>query len=735
MKLSKIKSISKINYSGKVYDLSFDKDNLFFTSSNVLSDGVKSYILVHNSSPDIDIDFETGSDVKTDEFLYNKYGKECVFPVITFSTFNEKGCLKDVAKAFGQDAGFDSNVFAVTKEMPKSFMKYEGDLKDWLREHSNSPEASEVVKNWIQNPTNKKIIDTTLTLQGQVRNLGKHAAGIVITPGPVWEYMPINMVKGVAVSGFQESGSGKDLSDLGILKLDRLNLTTLNVLKQSIKLVKENRGIDISEEVKYVDLDNPELFEELRSGNNQGVFQFESEGMSKLIKNMHTENFEEMVAANALYRPGPMGVGAHEEYIRNKKSPESIELVHPSLEPLLRNTNGVLIFQEQLMFIAHELAGMSLGEGDNLRKVMDKASKNIKKTLSGERLEESESSNKNYKEYLKLWDKFKEGCKAKGLEENEVKDIEEWLVKYLGYSFNRSHSVSYSYVAMQTLYMKRYYPTEFYTALLNHAKDDESWLSSAIMAAFTKGIKILPPNRKSKWEWGMLDENTILMGFSSINGMGEIAFEELQSIGISDIDKDKFFMHQFSKFNKANFEACLKAGVFDDWSSSREELMEFRKYKMKSNTMQMDLFGQNRFDIIEENLKDKYEPTPEEVKYKDFIKVCSLDLNLFNKISKLKQDFMDKYDFNIEPVTEFENPNKYYYFVIKGVQEKYSIKGKKYWSLELSDGGSVVKMVVWADAYDRISDLIEEGSIYITKFKKEQGWLKFQDGCQFRKIS
>ncbi len=440
MKISKIKSVKKIKYTGKVYDLSFDKDHLFFATSNDISKGIErpvSSILVHNSVPDIDIDFETGSDVKTDEFLYNRYGKECVFPVITFSTFNEKGCLKDSAKAFGQDAGFESDVFAVTKEMPKMFMKYDGDLKHWLDNWSLNPECSPRVKSWIQSPNNSKIINTTLTLQGQIRNLGKHAAGIVITPGSAWNYMPINVVKGVRVSGFQESGSGKDLSTLGILKLDRLNLTTLNILKESINLVKNNKGVDITENVKYVDLDNPELFEELRFGNNQGIFQFESDGMSKLIKDMHTESFEEMVAANALYRPGPMGVGAHDEYIRNKKDPESINLVHQSLEPLLRKTNGVLIFQEQLMFIAHELADMSLGEGDNLRKVMDKASKIIKKSLSAESLTEKEKNDKSYKEYLSLWEKFKSGCKTKGLDENSIKDIEEWLIKYLGYSFNR----------------------------------------------------------------------------------------------------------------------------------------------------------------------------------------------------------------------------------------------------------------------------------------------------------
>ena len=687
-----------------------------------------------NSPPDIDIDFETGSDVKTDEFLYNKYGKECVFPVITFSTFNEKGCLKDVAKAFGQEGGFESDVFSVTKEMPKMFMKYDGDLKDWLRDWPNNKECSTRVKNWILDPENKKIIEITLRLQGQVRNLGKHAAGIVITPSNVWNSMPINVVKGIRVSGFQESGSGKDLSDLGILKLDRLNLTTLNVLKESINLVKINRGIDISEQVKYVDLDNPDLFEELRGGNNQGIFQFESDGMSKMIKKMHTESFEEMVAANALYRPGPMGLKAHEEYIKNKKHPEETSLVHSCLEPLLKNTNGVLIFQEQLMFIAHELGGMSLGEGDNLRKVMDKASKIIKKRLSGDKLEPKEENDKSYKEYIDLWKKFKDGCKTNGLNDGEIKSIEEWLVKYLGYSFNRSHSVSYSYIAMQTLFMKRYYPTEFYTALLNNAKNDEDWLSSTIMGAFLKGIKILPPSRKSKWEWTMLDEESVLMGFSGINGMGEIAYDELQKVNIENISKDKFFTNAFSKFNKTNFESCLKAGVFDDWSESREELKELRRMKMKTNTMQLDLFGQNSFDIAQESIKDKYEPTEKDEKYKQFIEVCSLDLELFNKISTIKQEFQTRYNFSIESVIDFDKQEKYYFFVLKSVIQKVSKNGKNYWSLELGDGGSSVKMVVWEDAYDRIKDKMEVGGIYLTKFSKDRGWLKFQDGAQFRRI-
>jgi DNA polymerase-3 subunit alpha len=748
----------KINkYKGKVYDLTVEETHSYNIEGlgvhNSAAGSILSWCLditkidsmrfdlyferflnpEREGEPDIDLDFQTGSDVLTDKFLYEKYGEDKVFPVVTFSTFNEKGCLKDVARAFGQDAGFSSDVFAVTKEMP-NFLKYEGSLKDWIEEAKTSNDISQRVKIWLNNPDNQKIIDTTLKLQGEVRNLGKHAAGVVITPGPVWDYMPVNNVKGTTVSGFQESGSGKDLSTLGILKLDRLNLTTLNVIKEAVKLVKETNGVDISEEVNYVNLDNSELFEELRGGNNQGVFQFESDGMSKLIKEMHTENFEEMVAANALYRPGPMGVGAHEEYIRNKKNPELINPVHPVLEPLLRNTNGVLIFQEQLMFIAHELAGMSLGEGDNLRKVMDKASKIIKKSILDEELEEKEKNDKSYKEYLKLWDKFKLGCKNKGLDEKAVQDIEEWLVKYLGYSFNRSHSVSYSYVAMQTLYLKKYYPVQFYTALLNHAKDNPDWLSAAIMAAFFKGINILPPNRKSKWEYTMLNEDTILMGFSSINGMGDIAYEELKAIGIENISKEDFFSYAFKKFNKGNFEACLSAGVFDDWSDSREELLELRKNKMKKNTMQLDLFGQSSFEIFEESIKGKFEPTLEPEKYKEFLKVCALDLKLFERISKLKKEFNDKYNINIESVINFENPNNFYYFVLKKMTQKTSKNGKQFWNLELSDGSSSVTVILWQDGYERIKEHLELGGIYLTKFSKDKNWLKFQDGSQFKRI-
>lgn len=691
------------------------------------------------SMPDIDIDFEAGTDERTLQFLYDKYGKERVIPVITFGTFNEKGCIKDVVRALGGDTGFESDVFAVTKEMPDKW-EMDGEpikLKDWFERWPNHADCSDRVRKWLTDPANEEAKTLTLKLQGQVRNLGKHAAGIVITPGPIWECMPVNISKGQLVSGYQESGTGKDLSTLGILKLDRLKLSTLNIIKEAIRLVKENRGIDIQNEVDYVDLTDQNLFIELRMGNNQGIFQFESEGMNALIKGIQIDKFEELVAANSLYRPGPMNIGAHTEYIKNKFNPNDRTYAHPALAPLLEETNGVLIYQEQLMFIAEQIGGMNKGEGDNLRKYMDSAGKIIAKKLAGQELDEEEKKNKNYKGYVELWGKFIEGAKTKGLSEEEVGRIEDWLIKYLGYSFNKSHAVSYSYIAMQTLYLKHYYPTEFYCALLNNQKgiNDEDkrkqWLQAALLAAMAKGIEISPPTRKSKWEWTIMGDKRIAMGFSGINGMGEIAYEEIQRKNFGNLSKDEFFGTRFSKFNKGSFEACLRAGLFDDWSPSREEILEWRKVKI-ANTMQLDIFG--NYGVETKTVFRKFTKTDEEFKQKEFMAVCNLDLRLLNKISDLKQQFINEYGLNIEPVTNFDNPNNYYYFCLNQVEEKLTKTGRKMYAMHLSDGATVKRVMMWDNMYKKLAPTLQKDSIYITKFIKDKGWLSFNAAAEFRKV-
>ncbi len=701
--------------------------------------------------PDVDTDFEAGSDEKTLNFLYEKYGKERVVPIITFSRFNEKGCFKDVAKALGHDTGYSSDVFAITKEMPKLFNTkkvFEGNLEDWFVQWPNNKECSLRVRNWILHPNNKEVIKYTIKLQGQLRNLGKHAAGMVITPGPVWESMPVNICKGQIVSGFQESGRVKDLSDIGILKLDRLNLETLNVIKEALEHIKEKRGEEEYNKAKFevenVNLKDTNLFDELNLGFNQGIFQFESAGISTLAKNIKIESFDEVVNTSALYRPGPLNIKAHEEYIKNKYEPTKRQYAHPILAPLLEDTNGVLIFQEQLMFIANKIGGLSLGEGDNLRKVMDGAGKIILKKLEGKELTEEDIKNKNYIAYNDLWPKFINGAKGKGLSDEDVQKIESWLIKYLGYSFNKSHSVSYSYITMQTLYLKHYYPTEFYCALLNHTKTitdkdlEKAWFNATILAAMTKGIRIVQPNRKSNWDYTILEDKIIAMGYSSINGMGDVAYNEIKVNKIENMTKEDFFQTKWSKFNKGSFEACLKAGLFDDWAASRQELLDIKEIKHKQ-TNQLDLFSgeiTTVFDVAERKKVTNHPPTTDEEKYISFMEVCTLDINLLNKIRSVKEQFLEANGVEIDAITNFSDPNDYYYFLLTSIEKKAnSWDGSEYYLLGLSDGSTVKKVIMSYQQYEKLKLIMEKNSFFVTKFYlNKKGFLSFNSAAQFRKM-
>lgn len=891
MGISKINKIKKIDYKGKVYDLSFNKDNRFFASSGDLSDESLSNVLIHNSPPDIDIDFQANTDHITDDFLLEKYGKERVLSVSTLSTFNEKGCLKDVVRAIKgpEETGFSSDVFQVTKEMP-NFLNSELSLKEWFEQWPDDPNCSERVRKWIRDPENKEIIDITLKLQGQIRAIGQHAAGVVVTPSECWNHIPTNIIpkNQSLVTAFQEADrSGKDLSELGILKLDRLKLSTLNVIAEAIENIKKHKGEDAQNDIDFVDINDPNLYKELRKGINHGVFQFESPGMNRLIKDIHIEKFEELTAAAALYRPGPMGIGADREYVYNKYNPNKIQYVHPALKPILKETNGVLVFQEQLMFIANQIGGMSLGDGDMLRRAMDKGGKIINKETKGEVITEKEKNDKNYKNFQKYWNKFLEGAKEKGFTEDEVNKIKEWVIKYVGYSFNKcltkdhtiiskergrinlldvnigeeilgyntkkekneynkvknihkngkkkiykiktssgkvlkctldhkimtnkgmktlgeavrnylyikiyertfkeefeeiteieeideqeetfdleieskdhnfyandicvsnSHSVSYSYIAAQTLYIKHYYPTEFYTALLNHPKTSGSkeevdqWIKTSIASAMLKGISILPPSiDRSGWGWEMVDDNTIIMGYSSIDHMGKAAYDEMLDLvegagkDLSTITMAEFFELPFSAFNKQSFEACVKAGVFDKWSNSRDFLFEMwqKRKKKKKNKDQLQLFDSKTAGIDEKVESSKYPETSKNKIAEQFFEVCNFNIEEIERITNIKNEIKSRSKVPIESINNFSNDG-WYFFVLHDFEKKTSKKGSEYLTLKVGDGISIRYLRAFEPLSVRIFDHLERGEFYISKFKKnKKGFINFEKNAKFIKF-
>ncbi len=834
-----------------------------------------------NSAPDCDTDFMTGTDHVIDSFLYKKYGRNRVLNVGTFLTFSERGCLKDVVRAIkGKEAsGQDSVVNKVTNEMP-NFDKVPFSLGDWFRDWPKNDKCSHEVREFLQDPNNQKVLEITLKLQGNVRGIGQHAAGIVITPSECWNYIPTNVIakekgEGYAiVTAFQEADkSGKDLSALGILKLDRLKLQTLNIIKDTATLIKEQKGVDILDSINYIDLKDKNLFDEVKLGMNHGIFQFESPGMNALVKGVSTDKFDELVACNALYRPGPMGIGAHKEYIKNKFNPEQSSYVHESLEPILSETNGVMIYQEQLMFIANQIGGMSLGDGDNLRRAMDKAGKLIEKEVNGQELTEEEKNSKDYKLFVQYWNQFLDGAEKNGIKKEELRNLKEYLIKYLGYSFNKclsenhvveskergtiklldvkvgeeiltydtknrveiyhkvkaihkngikrvyrittesnkilectidhkilakkgmftldfilnkhlkikarakafekivgiekvgdietydleidsddhnffangicvsnSHSVSYSYISMQTLFLKHYYPTEFYTSLLNNAKGSgnpeeiKQWITAVITCAMSKGITIKQPSRKSGWDWKMTGDKEISMGFSAIKGFGDVAYQELLDVlknknkKFDDLSKFAFLDLPLSKFGKATFEAGLKAGIFDDWSPSREEMLDLFEKSKKSNkkksATQYSIFGATYEPELKHN-EIKFPATNENLKKWDFIEVCNFDLSYINRIARIKDDVSKKAQREISSINDYYEKD-YYWFILDGKTNHKTKTGKKYLRLKAADGISHTNLNVFGSDVDEIEPKLEIGGIYVGYFEKnDAGFMNF----------
>jgi DNA polymerase III alpha subunit len=903
--LAKLKNKKFSTYKGKVYDLTVSNSHSYnidgISVHNSAAGCLLSWCLditkidplrfglyferflnpTRNVNVDIDIDYMTGTDEVTDDFLYQKYGKERVLNVGTFLTFSERGTLKDVARSLlgREESGNDSAVAKVTNEMPLNFDKEGTTLEEWFENYPNDPKCSEITREFLTNPKNKSVLDYTLKLQGQIRGIGQHAAGIVITPRKSWDCIPTNAIgkeggsESAVVTAFQEADkSGKDLSTLGILKLDRLKLETLNIIKDAIEIVKEFKGKDITNEIDYIDLTDKNLFDEVRLGLNHGVFQFESPGMNALIKAIAVDSFEDLTACNALYRPGPMSIGAHTEYKVNKFNPNEIKYIHPSLSPILGETRGVMIYQEQLMFIASRIGGMSLGDGDNLRRGMDKAGNLIAKEASGTPLSADEKEGKDYQYFLKYWNMFLEGAIKNGLTPEELEDIKKYLIKYLGYSFNKcltknhmvktelrgevylldviigekvlgynlttkkeeynivkdihhngikkvyrvqldsgkyiectmdhkimtmhgmrtlkeiveqkskiktlqqfreivsvreigevetydleidsddhnfyangvcvsnSHSVSYTYLAMQTLYLKHYYPTEFYTSLLNHTKsngkpeDLKKWITTAIIAAMSKGISVKPPSRKSDWNWKMTGDKEISMGFSSIKGFGDVAYEELMNVlkekksSLETISKYAFISLPLSKFGKAAFESCAKAGMFDDWGPSREELLDLfvkgKKAGKKIPLAQMSLFGASYEPELKHN-EQKFEKTSEKQKDDEFIEVCNFDLKYIERIFRITSDISARANRSINAINDYYDED-YYWFILESKMIQKTKTGKDYLTLKVTDGIGTSYLRLFGKDMNEVKDILEVHGIYVGYFKKnDQGFINF----------
>lgn len=487
------------------------------------------------SMPDIDLDFDDRHRDKVIEYARSKYGSDRVAHICTFNKTGARQSIRDAARALGYD--FTSGD-KVAKLVPPPVLGISKSLSECM-------EVSDFSELYKSDADSKKIIDTAFGLEGLVRQTGMHAAGVVISRDPLTEYLPI-MQKGADNPIITQWDMGR-VEQCGLLKIDFLGLRNLGVIDQCVKLVKKNRDKDIV--VDEIPLNDKYTYAELCKGNAIGVFQLESSGMRELMVQMQPQNIEDIMALISLYRPGPMGSGMDKLYINRKHGRSKVEYDHPKLESVLGPSLGIMLYQEDVLGVAKELAGFTSAEADDLRKVIGK---------------------KLMDKIALFREKFVEGCvKTSQLDKDKANKIYSDIEYFGGYGFNRAHAASYAMISYITAYLKTNYTAEYMAALLTSVAGNKDKLSLYLADCRKLGIKVLPPSiNKSIEDFGVINNNTIIFGLAAINGIGYAVSEAI--LGCRDEQNPYISMHDFLRrtdpavLKKSTLEHLAASGAFDE---------------------------------------------------------------------------------------------------------------------------------------------------------------------------
>ena len=491
------------------------------------------------SPPDIDVDFCIEGRDEVIRYVTEKYGTENVAQIITFGKMQAKAVVRDVGRVL--DIPY-KEVDAIAKLIPNTLNIT---LDQALEQEPRLKELAD------RDATVARLLSLARSLEGMVRHASTHAAGVVISHRPLMEYIPLYRGgNGEVVTQY----AMKDVERVGLVKFDFLGLKTLTVLSKATELIERTRGEKIA--LTHIPLDDQETFRLLGSGDTTGIFQLESSGMRDLLVKLRPETFSDLIALVALYRPGPLGSGMVDEFIKRRHKKSAVRYEIPAVKEILEDTYGVIVYQEQVMRIASTLAHFSLGDADILRRAMSK-----KDTAEMERLEE----------------KFVEGARRNGIQQKKAERIFEMMAKFAEYGFNKSHSAAYALIAYQTAYLKVHYPTEFMAALFACDMDNTDKVMRYVAECREKGIEILPPDiNKSNWGFTVSGE-MIRYGLGAVKNVGFGAVEEILRNRKEGEPVSSLFDFcewvDLRKVNRRVIESLIKAGAFDSIGSRRSQLM------------------------------------------------------------------------------------------------------------------------------------------------------------------
>lgn len=527
------------------------------------------------SMPDIDTDFCVVRRGEVIDYLVEKYGADKVGQIVTFGTMKSKLVIKDVGRALDLPI---SEVNAIAKLIPN-------DLKITIPKALN--EVQELKQLYEEDERIHELLDISMKLEGMPRHTGTHAAGVVIAPAPVTDYMPCFKIgENILTTQFEK----EQVEEQGLIKMDILGLRTLTVIGDALDNIKKSRGLDL--DIDQIPLNDKDVYDMLCNGETGGVFQLESDGMRSYLRALRPERIEDIIAMVALYRPGPLEGGMIPDFIKRKHGETKVEYPHPMLKPVLEETYGVMVYQEQIMQVASTLAGFSLGQADELRRAMGKKKPEV---LAAKRVD------------------FLAGARGQGVDEKTANDVFDLMEFFSGYGFNKSHSAAYGIVTYQTAFLRCHYAPEFMAAMLTSFMENADKVTTYIEECRKTGLEVLPPDINLSYTNFSVSDGKIRFGLAAIKGVGRDIIDQI----IAERERAGSFtsLTDFCSriiVNKRILEGLIKSGALDSLGGKRsqylqvyEQAMEIgRRHAEEQSSMQLSLFdfGLEKKQLLEVEL-------------------------------------------------------------------------------------------------------------------------------------
>ncbi|MBK9165620.1 MAG: DNA polymerase III subunit alpha [Acidobacteria bacterium] len=654
------------------------------------------------SMPDIDIDFCIRGRGEVINHVVQLYGRESVCQIITFGTMASKAAIKDVGRALNMPYG---DVERVAKMIPPPFR---GRITSISKALEDVPELKAAQKS---DPKVAELLELALRIEGCSRHSSVHAAGVVISPKPLHEMVPI------AISAKNELTSQYpmgDLEKLGMLKMDFLGLTTLTIISDCLAGLRERTGKKV--EWKTVSLRDEKTMKIFGDGKTEAVFQFESSGMQEICRRLKPKELEDLAALNALYRPGPLDGGMVEDFIKRHRGEKEVTYILPEMEDILKNTFGVLVYQEQIMQIAQRLAGYSLGEADLMRRAMGK---------------------KKPEEMAPHEVKFIGGAVERGIKEKTAREIFDLMAKFADYGFNRSHSIAYAMLAFQTAYLKAHYPAYFYAAVLSHESDNSSKVYKYSSELRSMGLRLLPPDVNESDEGFTPTDDSVRFGLSAIKGLGASSASAIIEARGSEKFKSIFdFVSRVGQngVNRKMLESLIAGGAFDSMIPDGVEANAWRS-RLFTSINDILAYGQSSWNdklqgqtglfaaagegsTLEVDLAEAAPWTREEMAAREkaalgfYLSVHPLDA-YDTRVDRIGVTSIDALgEAGIGDMVSIAG-------IVSGLLVRWSKSGNRYAQFRLEDRAGNVKILVWSETYTRIANMLADDALLIVDGKIE----------------